>query len=177
MGLELDNECSKVIKTFIGNENNATLQFVEPHKHRVNAAERSIQTFKNNFVSGLCTVNKLFPMQLWCELLQQAEISINPLRSSRKNPKLSAYALLEGEFNLSKPHYPHQARKHSFSPTRTQERHGRLTQRMCGMWGQPLTITNVSVFGCQKQRHSKLPKRKNSFQHILPSLTSLMTTT
>ena len=44
----MDNECSKVIKTFIENENNATLQFVEPHEHRVNAAERIIQTFKNN---------------------------------------------------------------------------------------------------------------------------------
>ena len=41
-------------------------------------------------------------MQLWCELLQQAEISINLLRSSCKNPKLSAYALLEGEFNFNK---------------------------------------------------------------------------
>ena len=98
----MDDECSKVIKTFIENENNVALQFVEPHEHRVNAAERSIQTFKNHFVSGLCTVNKLFPMQLWCELLQQAEISINLLRSSRKNPKLLAYALLEGEFNFNK---------------------------------------------------------------------------
>ena len=40
-------------------------------------------------------------MQLWCKLLQQAEISINLLRSSRKK-KLSAYALLKGEFNFNK---------------------------------------------------------------------------
>ena len=92
----MDNECSKLVKTFIENKNNVALQFVEPHEHRVDADERSIQTFKNHFVSGLCTVNKLLPMQLWCELLQQAEISINLLRSLRKNPKLSAYALLEG---------------------------------------------------------------------------------
>ena len=98
----MDNECSKEIKTFIENENNVTLQFVEPHEHRANAAERSIQTFKNHFFSGLCTVNKLFLMQIWCELLQQAEISINLLRSSHKNPKSSAYALLEGEFNFNK---------------------------------------------------------------------------
>ena len=68
----------------------------------LDASLSCIQTFKNHFVSGLCTVNKLFPMQLWCELLQQAEISINLLRSSRKNPKLSVYALLEGEFNFNK---------------------------------------------------------------------------
>ena len=94
----------KSYKTFIENENNVTQKFIEPHEHRVNAAERSIQTFKNHFVSGLCTINKLFPTQLWCKLLQQAEISINLIRSSRKNPPLSAYALLEGEFNLTKPH-------------------------------------------------------------------------
>ena len=33
----MDNECSKVIKTFIENKNNVALQFVEPHEHRFNA--------------------------------------------------------------------------------------------------------------------------------------------
>ena len=41
-----------------------TIQFVEAHQHRVNKAEWAIQTFKNNFIAGLCTVNKLFPIQL-----------------------------------------------------------------------------------------------------------------
>ena len=32
-------------------------QFVEPTHHRVNAAEQAIQTFKNHFISGICTTN------------------------------------------------------------------------------------------------------------------------
>ena len=75
---------------------------MKANAHQVNAAERAIQTVKNHLIAGLCTVHKLFPMQLWCELLQQCEITLNLLRASRRNPKLSAYAILEGEFNFNK---------------------------------------------------------------------------
>jgi hypothetical protein len=47
---------------------------VPPHLHRKNAAERVIRTFKNHFVAGLCSVDKQFPMHLWCELLPQATL-------------------------------------------------------------------------------------------------------
>ena len=43
---------------------NCAIQFVEPHNHRVNAAERAIQTFKNHFISGLCTTDINFPLHL-----------------------------------------------------------------------------------------------------------------
>ena len=98
----LDNECSNILKDFIQKENNAKIQFVEPHQHRVNASERAIQTFKNHFISGLCTAHPQFPIQLWCEFLPQAEITLNLLRKARCNNKLSAYAVLEGEFNFDK---------------------------------------------------------------------------
>ncbi len=75
---------------------------MEANEHQVNAAERAIQTVKNHLIAGLCTVHKLFPMQLWCKLLHQCEITLNLLRASRRNPKLSAYAILEGEFNFNK---------------------------------------------------------------------------
>ena len=81
---------------------NTKLQFVEAHEHRVNAAEQAIQTFKNHFVARLCTTHTKFPMQLWCDLLHQAEISLNLLRTARNNPKLSAYAVLEGPFNFDR---------------------------------------------------------------------------
>ena len=97
----MDNECSKILSKFI--ESNGTkIQLVEPHQHRVNAAERAIQTFKNHFIAGLCTVHPQFPLQLWCELLPHAEITLNLLRQARANSKLSAYAILEGEFNFNK---------------------------------------------------------------------------
>ena len=35
----LDNECSKIVKTFIQTEQNKKLQFVEVHQHRVNTEE------------------------------------------------------------------------------------------------------------------------------------------
>ena len=70
------NECSKVVQNYI-NSQGVAWQLVEPDIHRVNAAERAIKIFKNNFISGLCSVNKLFPLQLWCYLLVQAELKLN----------------------------------------------------------------------------------------------------
>ena len=92
----------KNVKKIIIGDSKTHIQFVEANEHQVNAAERAIQTVKNHLIAGLCTVHKLFPMQLWCELLQQCEITLNLLRASRRNPKLSAYAILEGEFNFNK---------------------------------------------------------------------------
>ena len=69
--------------------------------HRVNAKERAIQTFKNHFIAGLCTFHKQFPMQLWDQLLPQAELTLNLLSTSRINPKLSAYDYLEGQYNFN----------------------------------------------------------------------------
>ena len=51
---------------------------------------------------GLCTVHPQFPLQLWCELLPHAEITLNLLQQSQANSKLSAYAILEGKFNFNK---------------------------------------------------------------------------
>ena len=91
----MDNECSQLVKKII-TDNKTLIQFVEAHSHEVNAAERAIQTIKNHLIAGLCTVHKAFPIQLWCELLQQCEITLNLLGASRRNPKLSAYVILEG---------------------------------------------------------------------------------
>ena len=97
----MDNEISKDIEQYITDQK-TKIQFVEPHQHRVNAAERAIQTYKNHLVSGLCTVDPLFPLQLWDELLPQSQDTLLLLRASRTNSKLSAYATLEGEFNFDK---------------------------------------------------------------------------
>ena len=98
----IDNIVSTKVKEFLAEEN-IEVQIVEPHNHRVNAAERAIQTFKDHFIAGLCTVDKQFPIQLWDQLLEQAQDSLNMLRTSRTNPKLSAYHILEGihDFNRS----------------------------------------------------------------------------
>ena len=57
----LDNECSKVLKEYI-EEENETFQLVSPHLHRRNAAERAIETFNKHFIAGMVSTHKI------CEL-------------------------------------------------------------------------------------------------------------
>ena len=72
---------------------------VEPHNHRVNAAERAIQTFKNRFIGALGTTDSEFPIQLWDKLAPQVQDCINLLRRSRISPNKSAYETLEGPYD------------------------------------------------------------------------------
>ena len=73
-----------------------------PHIHRRNSAERAIQTFGNHFIAGLASTDSNFPLSNWCRLLPQAELTLNLLRPSRLNPKLSTYAQLEGAFDFTR---------------------------------------------------------------------------
>ena len=97
----MNNECSQIVKEYI-TDNQTRIQLVEAHSHEVNAAEYAVQMVKNHLIDGLCTVYKSFPIQLWCELLHQCKMTLKLLRASRRNPKLSAYAILEGEYNFDK---------------------------------------------------------------------------
>ena len=83
-------------------DNDGTYQLVPPGMHRRNAAERCIQTFKNHFVSSLSSTDNQFPLHLWDRLLQQATLTLNMLRPSCQNPKMSAYTALEGAFCYNK---------------------------------------------------------------------------
>jgi hypothetical protein len=86
---KLVNEASKALKRAI-KENGINYQLIPPHIHRRNAAEQTIQTFKNNFVACLCTADKNFPLHLWDRILPQAITTLNLLQTSRLNPRLSA---------------------------------------------------------------------------------------
>ena len=88
----LDNEASKALKNFIVQEQ-TQYQLTPPHIHRCNAAEQAI----------LCSVDKNFPLHLWCCLLDQAELTLNMLCMSRINPNLSAHEQLHGmhDFNAT----------------------------------------------------------------------------
>jgi hypothetical protein len=81
----LDNEASTTLKNFF-TINGVEYQLGPPHCHRRNAAERAIQTFKEHFVAGLSLVDPNFPLHLWDRLLQQAEIALNLLQTSRLHP-------------------------------------------------------------------------------------------
>jgi hypothetical protein len=97
----LDNECSTILKQYL-TEEAIDYQLVPPGVHRRNAAERAIRTFQNHFIAGLCSVDKDFPIHLWDQLIDQAEITLNLLRSSRINPKLLAHAQINGQFDYNK---------------------------------------------------------------------------
>jgi hypothetical protein len=100
----LDNEASAALKNFF-TVNDLAYQFVPPHCHRRNAAERAIRTFKEHFVAGLSSVDPAFPLHLWYRLLPQAGITLNLLRTSRLNPQLSAAAHFHGLVDYNKTAY------------------------------------------------------------------------
>jgi hypothetical protein len=52
----MDNQATKYIKKNLTKEE-CKLQLVEPHNHRINAAERVIQTFKDAFIAALTTTD------------------------------------------------------------------------------------------------------------------------
>jgi hypothetical protein len=97
----MDNQASKVIKQFL-TPKQCELMLVEPNNHRVNAAERAIQTFKDHFVSALATTDSDFPLQLWDRLTQQVETTLNLLRPSRIDPSKSAYEALHGPYDWNR---------------------------------------------------------------------------
>jgi hypothetical protein len=99
--MKLDNEASKLLKTYL-HQQNITFQLVPPYSHRRNAAEREIRSFKDHLIDRLCSTDKLFPMHLWDRLLPQAVITLNMLRTSRINPKLSSSTHIDGQYDYNR---------------------------------------------------------------------------
>jgi hypothetical protein len=89
----MDNQATKHIKTFL-TEQQCKLQLLEPHNHRMNAAERAIQTFKDAFIAALATTDSDFPLQLWDKITQQVQDTLHLMQASRINPTISAYEAL-----------------------------------------------------------------------------------
>ena len=94
----MDNQATKYIKAFL-TEQQCQLQLVEPHNHRLNAAKRAIQTFKDAFIAVLATTDSDFPLQLWDKLTSQVQNTLNMMRASRINPTISPYKQLNGPYN------------------------------------------------------------------------------
>ena len=94
------SECPEALNKYF-RQNNVTYQLVPPHLHRNNSAERAIQTFKDHLIAGLSSVDPSFPMHLWCRLIPQATTTLNLLRPSTINPRVSAEAILNGAFDYN----------------------------------------------------------------------------
>ena len=96
----LDNEFPRDLKTFLRNAS-VRFQLLPPYLHHINAAERAIQTYKDHLISGLSSCDPNFPLHLWDRLFPHATLTLNLLRPSRLNPRLSAEAQLNGAFDFN----------------------------------------------------------------------------
>jgi hypothetical protein len=97
----LDNETSKLLETYCSSQAPPiSLQYVAPGMHRANKAERSIRTWKNHFLATLAGTDPLFPLIAWDELVPQAELTLNLMRSSGITPYISAWHQLNGPYNF-----------------------------------------------------------------------------
>ena len=74
----LDNECSKAIKAFIRSQETG-IQLVEPHTHRVNAAETAVKAAKYHMIAALATLDVNCPNQLCNCFLPQIQDTLNLL--------------------------------------------------------------------------------------------------
>jgi hypothetical protein len=95
--ITLENGASKLLKDYL-HDQDINFKLVPPYCHGRNAAEHTICLFKDHLISGLCSINKFFPMHLWDRLLPQAILTLNMLRTSRINPKISAASHLNGQY-------------------------------------------------------------------------------
>ncbi len=91
----MGNQAVWHIKKYL-TKNDCKLQVIEPHNHRVNAAEQAIQTFKVALIAALATTDRKFPLQLWDRLTPQVQDTLNMLRASGTDPTVSAYKILNG---------------------------------------------------------------------------------
>ena len=97
----LDNECSRAVQNFLTTQG-TTRQNVEAHNHRANAAEPAVKTAKYHLISHLATLDPNCPIQLWSQMLPQIEDTLNMLRTSRRDNKITAYEELHGLFDWNK---------------------------------------------------------------------------
>jgi hypothetical protein len=77
---------------------------VEPHNHRVNAAECAIQRFKDAFIAALAMTDSNFPLQLWDKLTPQVQDTLNMMHASRVDPTELAYKVMNGPYDWNR--YP-----------------------------------------------------------------------
>ena len=75
---------------------------VSPHLHRTNYADCAIHTFKDHLIAGITSCDPDFPLHLWDCLLSQATLTLNLLRPSRINPRLSVEAQLNGALDFNR---------------------------------------------------------------------------
>ena len=95
-----DNECPTAFKRFLCSKG-IDLQLVPTYDHRTNPAEKAIDTWKRHFIARLASLPPNFPIHLWCRLIPHTNTTLNLLRPSNLNPRLSAYAQLDRAYDYN----------------------------------------------------------------------------
>lgn len=95
----INNEASKHLKVAM-KDKKIKYQLATPHMHRANTAKRAIQTFNHHFKAILASMDPAFPMVQWDRLLEQVQLTLNLLRSSRTSPSMSAHASIFDKFDF-----------------------------------------------------------------------------
>jgi hypothetical protein len=147
--MKFDNEASKLLKDYLYHQD-ITFQLVPPYSHIRSSAERAIRSFKDHLIAGLCSTDKSFPMHLWDRILTQAVITLNMLRTSRTNPKLSAATHIFGQYDFNRA--PLAPREQGLLLIKHQEEEelGLHMVKMAGTLDQPWNITDAIRFTLQK---------------------------
>ena len=99
--VRLDNEISAELIKCIRRKKLA-IQIVSPGDHRLNHAERAIQTLKSYFISARAGTDPSFPKNCWDLILPQVRLIVNLVRPSRINPAISAYTQIHGLFDFNR---------------------------------------------------------------------------
>ncbi len=99
----MENQSTKHIKQFL-TKNKCKLQLIEPHNQCDNLAERTIQTFKDAFITitAFATTNSDFPLQFWDNLMPQVQDTLNIMRLSHVNPEISVYEAINSPYNWNR---------------------------------------------------------------------------
>lgn len=122
----MDNQTSSQVHSFIVDSMGIPVQYVPPNNHRSLPAERAIQTWKEHCISSLSNVDPNFPLFLWDELDEQAEITLNHLLPYAPNPSISAYEGIHGKPYDFKAHpiHPPGMKVIAHTPAKSQEAWG-----------------------------------------------------
>ena len=138
-----DNKYSRDLKESL-KKHDKKYKHTPPHIHWQNAAEFEIRTFKKHVLSGFATCDGEFPIAEWDRLLMQTELTLNLLRMSQVNKKLSAYAYLFGNFDFNRtPLAPPDTKVLIHEKIRIVE-HGTTMASKVGMLGLALSIIDAS---------------------------------
>lgn len=85
--IKLDNQTSTELENYFEKVAKLKHRYVAPGNHRTLHAERDIRTWKNHFIATRAGTDPSFPKDMWDELLDQVDLTLNLLRSSGVDSK------------------------------------------------------------------------------------------